>query len=104
MIKINAKCLELIGALTELEIMIGNRNKINGNKILEIEETEQMIENVLKEFKVYKEDKLENKLRFLEAKNLFLERSDNIEKEIKTTRKYMKEIDAFKAKILGIKK
>ena len=77
MITSKAKCLELIDALTELEIMIRNRNKINGNKILEIEERKQMIENELKEFKEDKEDELENKLRFLEAKNLFLERSDN---------------------------
>ena len=33
----------------------------------------------------------------------FLERSDSIEKETKITRKYMKEIDPFKAKIMGIK-
>ena len=52
----------------------------------------------MKEFKEDKEDELENKLRFLAAKNLFLERSDNIEKETKTERKYMKEIEAFKAK------
>ena len=57
-----------------------------------------MIENGLKEFKEDKEDVLENKLRFLASENLFLERSNNIEKETKITRKYMKEIDAFKAK------
>ena len=67
-------------------------------KVLEIEKTEEMIENGLKEFKEDKEDVLENKLRFLASENLFLERSNNIEKETKITRKYMKEIDAFKAK------
>ena len=103
MITNKAKCLELIDALTELEIIIQDRNKINDNKILEIEETEKIIENVLKEFKEDKEDELENKLRFLAAKNLFLERSDNIEKETKTERKNMKEIEAFKTKMIGIK-
>ena len=57
----------------------------------------------MKEFKEDKEDELENKLRFLAAKNLFLERSDNIEKETKTERKNMKEIEAFKTKMIGIK-
>ena len=42
------KCLELIDALTELEIIIEDRNKINDNKIVEIEETEQMLENIVK--------------------------------------------------------
>ena len=63
-----------------------------------------MIRNVLKEFEEDKEYELENKLKFLGAKNVILERSDNIEKEIKIMRKYMKEIDAFKAKIINIKK
>ena len=67
-------------------------------KVLEIEKTEEMIENGLKEFKEDKEDVLENKLRYLASENLFLKRSNNIEKETKITRKYMKEIDAFKAK------
>ena len=89
-IRSKTKCLELIDALKELEIIIGDRNKINGNKILGIEETEQVIGNVLKEFKEDKEYELENKLKFLGAKNMILERSDNIEKEIKITRKYMK--------------
>ena len=89
-IRSKTKCLELIDALKELEIIIGDRNKINGNKILGIEETEQVIGNVLKEFKEDKEYELENKLKFLGAKNVILERSDNIEKEIKITRKYMK--------------
>ena len=102
-IKSKAKCIELIDALTELETIIEDRNKINDNKILEIEQTEEMIENVLKEFKENEEDELENKLRFLAAKNLFLEKSDSIKRETKITRKYMKEIDAFKAKIVGIK-
>ena len=57
----------------------------------------------MKEFKKDKEDELEIKLRFLAAKNIFLERSDSIEKETKIIRKYMKEIDAFKAKIIGMK-
>ena len=57
-----------------------------------------MIENVLKEFKEDKEDVLENKLKFLASENLFLEKSDNIEKETKITKRYMKKIDAFKAK------
>ena len=61
-----------------------------------------MIENVLKRFKEDKEDELENKLRILAAKNLLLGRSDSIEKEMKIRRKYMKEIDAFKTKIIGI--
>ena len=72
MITKKAKCLELIDSLTELEIIIEDRNKINDNKILEIKETKQMIENVLKEFKEDKEDGLEKKLRILTAKNLFL--------------------------------
>ena len=42
-------------------------------------------------------------MRFLAAKDLFLERSVTIEKEIKITRKYMKETDAFKTKIIGLK-
>ena len=42
------KCLELIDVLTELEIIIENENKVNDNKVLEIEETGEMIENVLK--------------------------------------------------------
>ena len=46
-----------------------------------------MIENVLKEFKEDKKDELKNKLRFLVAKNLFLERSDSIKKETKITGK-----------------
>ena len=45
-----------------------------------------MIEIVLKEFREDKEDELKKKLRFLAAKNLFLERSDSIEKETKITR------------------
>ena len=61
-----------------------------------------MIENVLKRFKEDKEDELENKLRILAAKNLLLGRSDSIENEMKITRKYMKGIDAFKTKIIGI--
>ena len=56
-----------------------------------------------KEFKEDKEDELEIELRLLAAKNIFLERSDSIEKEIKTIRKYMKEIESFKAKIIDIK-
>ena len=59
-----------------------DRNEINDNKILEIGET-KMIDNVLKEFKEDKEDELENKLRFLARRNLFLERSDNIKKKQK---------------------
>ena len=39
---------------------------------------------MLKEFKEDKEDEL--KLRFLAPKNLFLERSDSIEKETKITK------------------
>ena len=50
-------------ALTELETIIKDRNKI-----LEIEETKQITENVLKGFK---ENKLENNLKILAAKNLF---------------------------------
>ena len=42
------KCPELIDVLTELEIIIENENKVNDNKVLEIEETGEMIENVLK--------------------------------------------------------
>ena len=42
-----------------------------------------MIRNVLKEFKEENEDELKNKLSFLAAKNLFLKRSDTIEKEKK---------------------
>ena len=57
----------------------------------------------MKEFKEDKEDELENKLIFLAAKNLFLERPDSIKKETKITRKYMKEIDAFEAEIISIK-
>ena len=38
MITNKAKCLELIDALTELKIKGEGRNKVNGNKILEIEE------------------------------------------------------------------
>ena len=41
MITNKTKCLELIDALTELEIIIEDRKKI-----LEIKETEGMIENV----------------------------------------------------------
>ena len=52
------KCLELIDALTELEVITEDRNKINDNKILEIEETEEMIENVLKGFKEDKDEEL----------------------------------------------
>ena len=48
MITNKAECLELIDAVTELEIIIDDRNKINDNKILEIEKSEEMIENVLK--------------------------------------------------------
>ena len=47
------------------------RNKINNNKLLETEEIEEMIENILKEFKEDKEEELEHKLRFLTAKNMF---------------------------------
>ena len=61
-----------------------------------------MIENILKEFKEDKEEELEHKLRFLAAKNMFLERSDSIEKETKIIRKYMKEIDPFNAKVIDI--
>ena len=43
-----ARCLKLIDALTELEIIIEDRNKINDNEILEIKVTEQMIKNLLK--------------------------------------------------------
>ena len=62
-----------------------------------------MIEKILKEFKEDKKDELKNKLTFLAAKNLFCERLDSIEKETKIKRKYTKEIDAFDAKIIGIK-
>ena len=55
MITNKTKCLELIDALTECEIIIEDRNKIHDNKILE------MIENVLKEFKEDKDDELKNK-------------------------------------------
>ena len=43
-------------------------------------------------------------MSFLVAKNLFCERSDSTEKGTKITRKFMKEIDLFEAKIIGIKK
>ena len=46
---------------------------------------------------------MKKKLRFFAAKNLYLKRSNSIEKETKITRKYMKEIDAFKAKIIDTK-
>ena len=39
-----------------------------------------MIENVLKEFKKDREYELENKLRFVAAKNLFCGRPDSIKK------------------------
>ena len=42
--------LKLIDALTKLEIKIEDRKKIKDTKILEIKETEEMIENALKEF------------------------------------------------------
>ena len=100
MITNKGKCLVLTNALKELEIIIEDRNKINDNKIIDIEETEQIMEDVLKRLK---EDKLTNKLTILTLKNLFLERPDIIKNEIKMARKYMKEIDAFKAKIIGIK-
>ena len=58
MITNKAKCLELIDALTEVEVITEDRNKINDNKILEIEETEEMIENVLKEFKEDNDEEL----------------------------------------------
>ena len=76
-----AKLVELIDALTGLEIIIEERNKINHNKLLEIEETEEIIENILKEFKEDKEDELEIKLSFLASKNIFLKRADNIGKK-----------------------
>ena len=101
MITNKRKCLELIDTLTELEIIIEDRKK-NDNKILEIKKTDEMIKNVLKEFKEDKEDELKNKLISLLAKSLFCERSESIEKETKIT-KYVKEIDAFEAKIIGIK-
>ena len=72
MITNKAKCLELIDVLTRLKIIIEDRNKTNDNKILEIEETEKVIENALKEFMEDKEDELEIKLIFLTAKNIFL--------------------------------
>ena len=70
-IKNKTKCLELIDAITELEIIIGDRNKINDSEILETEKTEEMIKNILKEFKEDKEFVLENRLRFLAAKSYF---------------------------------
>ena len=42
--------LKLIDALTKLEIKIEDRKKIKDTKILETKETEEMIENALKEF------------------------------------------------------
>ena len=56
MIRNKTKCAELIDAFTELEIIIEDRKKIK--------ETEEMTENVLKEFKEDIEDELKNKLRF----------------------------------------
>ena len=58
MITNKAKRLELIDALTELEIIMETRNEINDNKML------QMIENVLKELKEDKDDELKNKLMY----------------------------------------
>ena len=78
MIGNKTNCPELIDALTEFEIITEDRNRINDNKMLKIKETEEVIENVLKEFK---EDELKNKLSFLAAKNLFLERLGSIEKK-----------------------
>ena len=49
MIGNKTNCPELIDALTELEIITEDRNRINDNKMLEIKETEEVIENVLKE-------------------------------------------------------
>ena len=57
------------------------QKKINDNKILEIKETEEMVQNVLKKFKEDKEDELKNKMIFLLAKNLFCKRSDSIKRE-----------------------
>ena len=54
MITNKTKYLELIDALTELGIITEDRNKINYNKILEIKETEEIIENVLKDLKKVK--------------------------------------------------
>ena len=62
-----------------------------------------MIKKSLDEFKKDKEDEFKNKLSFLAVKNIFWERPDSIEKETEITRKYTKEIDVFKAKIIGIK-
>ena len=57
----------------------------------------------MKEFKEDKEEELKNKLSFLAARNLFYERVNSIEKETEITWKYMKEVDAFETKIVGIK-
>ena len=54
MITNKTKYLELIDALTELGIITEDRNKINYNKILEIKEAEEIIENVLKDLKKVK--------------------------------------------------
>ena len=44
MITNKTNCIELIDALTKLEIITEDRNKISDNKILEIKETKEMIE------------------------------------------------------------
>ena len=43
---IKTKFLELIDALTNLEIIIEDRNKINYNKILEIRKTEVIMRKI----------------------------------------------------------
>ena len=54
MITNKTKCLELIDALTELEIVIEDRKKMNDSKILELKETEEMMKNVLNNLKKIK--------------------------------------------------
>ena len=107
MITNKIKSLDLIDNLVDLKIKMEKIEKISNNGRLEVKKIEDMIRNVLDEFKTENTEELKLELRFLTLTNRSFKKLSDYEEEKeakKVKENVLEEIDRFKTKIKGIKK
>ena len=107
MITNKIKSLDLIDNLVDLKIKMEKIEKIRNNGRLEVKKIEDMMRNVLDEFKTENTEDLKLELRFLTLTNRSFKKLSDYEEEKeakKVKENVLEEIDRFKTKIKGIKK
>ena len=107
MITNKIKSLDLIDNLVDLKIKMEKIEKISNNGRLEVKKIEDMMRNVLDEFKTENTEDLKLELRFLTLINRSFKKLSDYEEEKeakKVKENVLEEIDRFKTKIKGIKK